>query len=526
MDYRPARRWTLGAQPGYSLFNAAGVPDSRIQRVAMPVYLWLSAGFIEALGDYELSHRTGSGRLAHSVQGTVNANWKTLQLSARADRQMDTPTVGQIMVEAPWLQPLLNQIATSAVTSAQLAELIRTTDVLTQLGYSTKVELNVAPVVTHRAFSASWSAAGRMRPHVSLSTVLTRQELITSTVKHTMHTLTYSQSLGSLGDIFLTSSLVCSPRSPLRPPCESVMAVSLSQNLPSVISGLVGRGDSTIIQGTVFRDDAARGYYAAGMPTVANIEVVLDGERRTRTDSSGHFVFKGVRPGAHRVEAPFKSDAPYFFTTPNPVVVRDNAVVNIGVGLSMSRLFGSVTNDTGSAIGDAVIQIVGANTERTTRTSGDGTFSMQGLQPGTYEVRVEPASVPATYVVQDLKPQTVTVDPLKPGRVDFKVRAFRSVLGVVRFYDACVGAYVPVAEVAVTLQPLGIVSTTDQAGRYVFRDLPAGSQTLSAQHAGSSATVPVTLPAGGGLLKDVNLSLASTDAGSATCSARAGSPSR
>lgn len=125
-------------------------------------------------------------------------------------------------------------------------------------------------------------------------------------------------------------------------------------------------------------------------------------------------------------------------------------------------------------------------------------------------MRVNPASVPATYLVQDLKPQSMRVDPAQPGRADFVLRAYRSVLGNVRLYDVCTGTYVPVPGVMVTLRPLEIVSITDQAGRFLFRNLPAGQHTLAATYTGSTATVPVTLPDGGALLKDVNLSLAPT----------------
>ena len=109
-----------------------------------------------------------------------------------------------------------------------------------------------------------------------------------------------------------------------------------------------------------------------------------------------------------------------------------------------------------------------------------------------YEVRVDPASLPATYVVQNLKPQTVTVDPLNSGRLDFVVRAYRSVLGTVRVFDACSGTYVPVPGVEVKLKSLEVVSTTDEAGRYAFRELPAGQHTLVATKGGNSAATTVT----------------------------------
>jgi hypothetical protein len=506
VDYQIDSYWTVGARPGYSFFQMSQSPDSRIERVTAPLNLGLSAGPIDAHLDYELSQQTGGAETGHSFQAAVQGTLKSLRASARFERQMHAPTVDQIVAEAPWLQPLLDRLATTALTTAQLAELIRTTTLLSAAGYSSELTLNVAPLLTRTAFTIDWTGSGKRRPYLGLSTLLTRQDSVTARLTSTTHTLTYSQNVGPFGEAFVTWSSVCARQPASR--CQSVLTANLSQNLPGVVKNLLGRVRQTVVEGRVFQDDAAGGYYVEGMPPVANVEVVLDGTRRTRTDAAGRFRFKGVPEGRHRVEAKFTSESPYFYTGPNPVAVREGATVQIGVAFSRARLFGLVANDVGKGIGDAIVEIVGPGGQRTARTGGDGAFTLDGLQAGSHEVRLEPTSVPAGYPVQNLQPQTIVLDPARPGRVEFVLRPLRSILGSVRVYDACTAAYVPVGDVEVTVSSSTSPSITDAAGRFAFRDLPSGPQTLTATHAGRTATVPVTVPDGAALMKDVTITLA------------------
>jgi protocatechuate 3,4-dioxygenase beta subunit len=286
------------------------------------------------------------------------------------------------------------------------------------------------------------------------------------------------------------------------------VTANLTQNLPAAMKSLFGRTRHTVVEGRVFQDDAARGHYVEGMPPLANVEVVLDGTQRTRTDATGRFRFRGVPEGRHRVEARFSSDSPYFYTGPNPVVPRDGAMVNIGIGFSRARLFGLIVNDVSKGIGDVTVEVAGPEGQRVARTGGDGTFTLDGLQPGTYEVRIDPTSVPPGYPVQNLKSQMVEIEASRPGRAEFVLRPLRSVLGHVRAYHSCSASYVPVRGVEVTLGATGSISITDDAGRYVFRDLAPGPHTLTASYGGRTATVTVTLPDAAALLKDVTLTLA------------------
>ena len=79
--------------------------------------------------------------------------------------------------------------------------------------------------------------------------------------------------------------------------------------------------------------------------------------------------------------------------------------------------------------------------------------------------------------------QRVTVGASSPGRAAFTARAFRSISGRVLRYDhegGRVCSREPGAQV--TLIEPGLITVTDPMGRYLFRDLSAGSYTMSVQN--------------------------------------------
>src|ERR1035438_6901031 len=116
-------------------------------------------------------------------------------------------------------------------------------------------------------------------------------------------------------------------------------------------------------------------------------------------------------------------------------------------------------------------------------TKADGSFFVSSLAAGEYDVQVDEDSLPAGYSADTLAgPRRVTVGAASPGKAAFTVRAFRSIAGRVLRYDPATGQYVPVAGARVTLREPGMATATDPMGRYLFRDLAAGSYTISVQN--------------------------------------------
>lgn len=119
---------------------------------------------------------------------------------------------------------------------------------------------------------------------------------------------------------------------------------------------------------------------------------------------------------------------------------------------------------------------------------------MSSLVAGDYDVQVDEDSLPAGYSADALvEPQRVTVGPSSPGKADFTARALRSISGRVLSYDSKAGRYIPVNRAQVTLREPGLSTMTDVVGRYLFRDLAAGSHTVSVQNEAQTSSHTVRL---------------------------------
>jgi Tfp pilus assembly protein PilF/uncharacterized protein (DUF2141 family) len=186
--------------------------------------------------------------------------------------------------------------------------------------------------------------------------------------------------------------------------------------------------------------------------------------------------------------------SPTFFSTQSAVEVTENTSVNFGIGFSLSGLTGQISNDAGQGVTGVSIKIRNKDQHWTATSDDDGNFAVRQLSEGEYDVEVDEDSVPAGYLTADLTAQHVKVGASIPGRAEFSVRALRSIGGRVLAFDREAGKSVPVASKAVTLKGTAKTSTTDASGKYLFRDLPAGSYTVAVATESGEITKSVKLP--------------------------------
>ena len=163
---------------------------------------------------------------------------------------------------------------------------------------------------------------------------------------------------------------------------------------------------------------------------IAEVPVWLDNQP-VKTDAEGQFRFDGVSPGAHTVRAELAGVPADFVFADIPertiavVPYRENTlyfrVAKAG------RVMGTVTYLDYSSDPDKGVERplpdvrIVAGSERDTFSEANGGFLLGDLTPGTYELRLDPASLPANYVPS---PSVVTVN-VAPGEslqnVQFKL---------------------------------------------------------------------------------------------------------
>ncbi len=269
--------------------------------------------------------------------------------------------------------------------------------------------------------------------------------------------------------------------------------MSLRQQIGRV-AGLLSTGGAGDITGVVFRDDEGIGRYRLGMATLSGYEVVLDGQQRISTAGDGAYLFRRVPAGRHRVEVRLPGESLYF-TTPSPADVAGGQSADFGVASIRSRLRVRVASDAAIPLAGVVLRATSGAVERTVTTGPDGVGPFDGLDEGTYDVRLDAASLPAGYYLVDTEPRRATVAPALSSLIDLVIRAARSIAGRIRMFNTQTGTYMPAPSAAVELRPSGHQTLTDMEGQYVFRDLPSGEHIVVVRGAGRATTMTVTAAA-------------------------------
>jgi cell division septation protein DedD len=181
--------------------------------------------------------------------------------------------------------------------------------------------------------------------------------------------------------------------------------------------------------------------------------------------------------------------------------------VNFGIGRARSSLRGIIRTDAGSGVSRVLLRVVGEDRNSSAYSADDGTFIVEGLPAGDYDVSVDASTVPAGYAVDALAPQRVRVEEATPGRAAFMLRPYRTVSGRVRLFNRQTGRYEALPGTTVELRPLKRRAVTDANGLYTFRDLAAGAYTIVAAHRGREYVASVSMPNGPTIVRDMDVAV-------------------
>ncbi len=251
--------------------------------------------------------------------------------------------------------------------------------------------------------------------------------------------------------------------------------------------------DRGVIQGRVFFDLNGNGSDDEGEPGVGSMRVQVDGDRSAITDRNGQFRFQ-TDAGEHNVAmisgelgVRLKATTP----TEQNVSLAGRRTVNVAFGVSN---FGSIAgrrfndlllagpNTAGNAPGVSGVYVslrridkIGANLNVTVDASG--AYQFRNLVPGSYQLEIDPATLPANFRVPSQNSWTVVINPLESFYLDIPQVAERAISGVVFIdknrdgkFEADIDEMVEGARVLTG--PTQVA--TGKGGTYILRGLPAG----------------------------------------------------
>jgi hypothetical protein len=503
LGFKLNRHFTVSSGGTYSRFQSRLPVGASIQTFNLPAGIDFSSRHFGSGFQYQRTTSfDGAGGNDYSVNVRGSAGQFTVSGFFRHDVQV--PTVTAIFSQIPGLQDLLDRAGVVATTPDELAQLLRNSALLATLGFTTPFTVNLAPVRDDLNASLTWMSKGyNHRSQVNLTYFDSNSQLITGDFRFTTGTLSYAQRLNAANDVIASASLLRTSGGG-SPDLRPVFSISFQHRFSSVPSFILP-GRHGLIEGHVFRDDESTAQYKGQQPGVAGVEIRLDDTRVTHSDSNGYYSFHHVPYGVHRVEAQFHSTEPFFYTTDSPATADLNSVVDFGINFAKGQLFGFVLNDAGKGVAGVGVDLNGAGIQRSTPTDSDGKFAFQGLGPGAYSITTQAGSFPNGYSLQGLESQQASLEPGKPAKVEFKVKAIRVVSGKVTVYDKTILKPVGLPDAVVHLKELSLEAKTGTNGAFIFRNLPAGVFTLSVTYNGKETIRKVMVPADPANIRDMDL---------------------
>lgn len=489
-----SKHWSAGTGATYASFSQNGAAGAySLASIALPQNINFDMPHFGAGFQYQYTRYSQGGSTGQDFRPSVRAGFGNFSASVYAERQTDATTVESIFSENPTLQAELNALGLTASTPDQLQGLLQDTNVLQALGLSSGSQLNLVPTQYQVGGNVNWNVHGAGTQQLNAGVVYTTDKSLVSTTQNWNVNGSYIRQIGREYNLSVSASLlrITVAGQPQQYPLLQIGLRRSFSSLPSFLSS----HKYGAISGTVFQDDEGHGAFRKGLPPMAGVEVVLDGSERTTTDANGFYSFPHVPAGGHFIEFNFQSSKPFWFTNPSKRPATINVPANLGIRFASAELVGYVRNDAEAGIENARIVITGPNQRLEVRSDAQGRFSIPALGAGEYQVSIDPDSLPEGYFLEDLKAQQVSLQDGMPNRLDFHVRALRSLTGHVTVYNTTLGQYVPAVGITVELRELARKAITTSAGTFLFQDLPAGNFTVVLGWDGTEVIQEVSMPA-------------------------------
>jgi hypothetical protein len=472
--------WSASLTAGGGSFRVDGGEALRRATVGAGI-AWDSPQWgVSALYRYQANSLNEEG--GHGGRVSVRATLDGWRATGFVDAQQQAPTVDLMLANRTDLARTLTGLGIAAAQPEDILKALHDNASLIT-GQATLIgPVRLNPLRTYAGADLSWRGSGAMRPELGVRLMRDRVEGVVGARSSTVATLHANWRVNDRTDVSVALSRWETQASGQERMGETGVQVNVRTLLDRP---LISPGSSSPIAGRVFRGD---GEHAP----LAGIDVVLDRNRRTRTDAEGRFAFERPGAGSHSVEAVLPEGAAYF-TTPSKLAREPGSTADFGIALGGVIVTGSVQNDAGEPVPGVAVRAEGTSVASAI-TDSNGRYRFT-VAPGKVQLSIAPESVPAGHDLRALAARKRTLESGQPATVNFVLRAMRSLEGVV--------AGVQGRPATVTVAELGRSVQTDAQGRFVIRGLPAGPLTLAVGN--DTAGTKVEMPAASGVVRGVRL---------------------
>jgi hypothetical protein len=467
LQYRASDGISLSSGVSASHFSDSRSLFPDIRRVAMPVIISYDRAQFGISGQYEYSQTSRAFSAGQGYQGSIRWNGQHFRINANAGLDTQALGIDSVFSAFPELNAELARLGLGTTTSVeQLASLLNNRAFLNNLGIAPNATLELVPRNWRAGLNLSMHSARQQLELVSnynLNAFLTQRD---TTV---LQTIRYRRGLSNFTEL-ITSFTLLESIAPLHR-WNQIWEIGLHHQF----------GASPIPQwhqhmGTI--SGRVRLQDSSGNRPLEAAEIILDGDRRTASDSQGLYHFSSVGAGPHVVELTFKSSRTFWYSTPSKVSTAADSIADFGIIFPAAQINGYVLSDAGIGLDGIGVLVNGPQGELNFTTDQAGKFVVPLAQTGEYVVRVNAATVPDGYPLEDLQPVSVSVGEGELKKVSFTLPAIRALIGSIQTYDSAKEEYVPLVGVTVQLAELNRQTVTDSNGKYSFRDLPSGVFTI------------------------------------------------
>jgi hypothetical protein len=467
LRFRASNRISLSSGISLSSFSDKHALFPDVHRFAVPLALSYDRPRFGIGAQYEYSHTSRAFSPGQAYRGSFRWSGGHFQMNGNAGLDTQALGIDSVFSAFPDLNAVLARLGLGTTASVdQLAALLRDRAFLNSLGIAPSATVQLVPRNWHGGLNLSWQSR---RQVLEVDSNYNLNQFLAQKNTTVLQTARYRRGLSSFTELITSFTLfeTIAPARRVTPTWE----IGLRHQFGDSPFQHFHQHDGTISGTVELRDNS-------GTTPERGVEITLDGERKTTSDSQGNYQFSKVRQGVHSVQIAFKSSRSFYYATPSKVSAVADSIVNFGIIYPSAQVVGYARSDAGIGLPEIGILVQGRQGELNITTDQAGKFFVPVAETGTYMLRVNTETVPDGYALEDLAPASVSVAEGEFKKVSFTLPAIRALTGLVQGYDPVEGKYVRVVGATIEIAELNRRTTTDSDGHYLFRNMPSGVFTI------------------------------------------------